>query len=233
MTGTSADDSSTGSGPVGATDATGGQIYVVQAGDCLDSIGFANGFTWQTLWGLPQNAELKRVRKTPFILMAGDRVYIPNLRVQQRAGAAGARHTFRRKGVPSKFKMRLLSGGKPRANLAYRLLIDDETTLDGSTDGDGWIRVAIPPKAQSATLTVGAGLDKQVMNLQLGGVDPITELSGVQGRLSNLGFTCGEPGTLDDATRLAITQFQQKAALPETGQPDDQTRQAIVDAFGS
>src|SRR5580698_7288211 len=36
--------------------------YVVQPGDCMDSIAFGTGFLWTTLWDLPDNADLKSQR---------------------------------------------------------------------------------------------------------------------------------------------------------------------------
>jgi len=42
----------------------------------MGSIAFAHGHFWKTLWELPANADLKRARKHPHILLPGDRVTI-------------------------------------------------------------------------------------------------------------------------------------------------------------
>src|SRR5277367_6669086 len=133
----SADDESS-EGPVGQGD------YVVQQGDCMESIAVNSGFLWQTLWNLPQNAQLKKSRD-PNVLMAGDRVTIPPIRPRKDARATEARHRFQRNGVPSRLRLRFLDDKKkPRSGLAYVLTVDDKTTR-GSLDNDGSLDVPISP----------------------------------------------------------------------------------------
>ena len=53
--------------------------YVVQQGDCLESIGFARCMPWQEIWNHPKNAVLKSSGRTPNILLPGDQLYLPEL----------------------------------------------------------------------------------------------------------------------------------------------------------
>jgi peptidoglycan hydrolase-like protein with peptidoglycan-binding domain len=57
-------------------------------------------------------------------------------------------------------------------------------------------------------------------------------LSGVQGRLANLGYDPGpDRGFMTDETRQAILTFQRAIGHPSpSGELDEQTRQALVDA---
>ena len=55
-------------------------------------------------------------------------------------------------------------------------------------------------------------------------MDPISELSGVQKRLQNLGLYQGEAhGDLDEPTGAAISEFQRRHDLDPTGAPDEDT----------
>src|SRR4051794_16020668 len=96
--------------------------YIVGQGDGFSSIADAHGFFWSTLWELPENAALKEARANPEILLPGDRVTIIEKRVKSVPAAAGARHVFRRKGVPAKIRVQVRTRhGVVFAGCAYRL----------------------------------------------------------------------------------------------------------------
>ncbi len=220
-------DQSQSAGPVGSG------TYEVQQGDCMDSIAFKHGFFWETIWNHLQNAGLKQVRQDPFILLEGDRVFIPELREKQESGSTERRHRFRRKGVPGKLRIHVRRLGKPRAEEPYRLEIDGIVT-QGTTGMDGLVEASIPPNASRGELTVGAKKqDQQVFDLVLGGMDPISEVVGVQKRLDNMGFACSSTGVLDEQTRNAIGLFQTGFDLPVTAELDQQTRDRIKKEYGS
>lgn len=220
--------------------------YTVQPGDCMSSIAFENGFFWKTLWNLPENAALKAKRKNPNVLMTGDIVHVPELRLRQESCATEVRHKFKRKGVPEIFKMKLLDANhKPRANLDYLLVIEGKSHR-GKTDANGALKVSIPPDAKSGKLTVAApgSLDKngkpvpgkrknQVKVLQFGYLNPVSELSGIKARLTNLGFYLGAiDENLDDDTKRAIRSFQRRKGLPVTGVADAATKSKLLKIHG-
>ncbi|MEW6363378.1 MAG: peptidoglycan-binding protein [Acidobacteriota bacterium] len=204
--------------------------YKVRQGDCVSSIAEKRGFTWQTIWDHPDNASLKRKRKDPNVLLPGDQVFIPEKRVRQESGGTEQRHSFRKKGVPAKLRLRVLDDqDQPRANEPYTLEIDGKV-VSGSTDSDGRIECPISPSAAHAKLLLG----QEEFELALGNVDPIEELTGVQARLNNLGFDCGQvDGKLGSKTEAALRDFQAYYGLKETGEPDDSTRKKLVDIYGS
>jgi Putative peptidoglycan binding domain len=205
------------SGPVGDGE------YIVRDGDCIESIAFAAGHVWQTIWNHPNNAALKTARVSRNVLLPGDQLFIPPRDEKAVACAADAKHKFVRKGAISKLRLCLLEGGQPRANQKYRLVIDDEKVITGTTDGEGWIEVAIPPNAAKGELTVGDNPLDAPYRLNLGGMDPITEPRGVQKRLRNLGFACEVTGEMDEPTRAALAMFQKGEDLDATGEPDRDT----------
>ena len=211
-----------GQGPVGQGN------YAVKQGDCVDSIAVEHGFFWETLWNHPDNSELRAVRKEPNVLLAGDRILVPDIRVKEESGATDARHRFRRKGVPAKFKVTLLGpDDQPRANEPYRLEIDGNR-IAGALDSDGSLEVPIPCNARRGVLYVGEPDEEERYEFQLGGLDPIDQISGIKSRLDNLGYDCGPTdNTIDDRLRDALAKFQQEQNLAVTGEIDQATRQKL------
>lgn len=69
--------------------------------------------------------------------------------------------------------------------------------------------------------------------LELGVLDPVTETPGVQKRLVNMGYECSESGEIDDATHAAVADFQRDNGLEATGEPDQVTRDMMVEIHGS
>lgn len=204
--------------------------HEVQQGECMSSIAFQYKFHWETIWNHPQNFALKTKRKNPDALFPGDIVYIPEKGPKEVDGATDRRHRFQLKGFPVTLKLRLLRNDEPRANEKYVIAIAGQL-LSGQTDADGRIEQKIPPDAQEGKLILRDG--KEVYPLVLGHIDPIDEVSGIQGRLRNLGFYNGEAdGDSGPVTEEAIRGFQRKHGLPETGQADEGTIAALKGDFG-
>ena len=198
--------------------------YVVQQGDCISSIAFEHGFFPDTIWNYPANAELKRKRRDPNTLVAGDVVVIPDLREKNVNKPTGEMHKFRLKNTPALCSLQIFSEDEYRANQRYELEIDDKI-FTGTTDAEGVLRVPIPPNAKNGVLTIGE--DKAVFNLQFGHIEPPTEIRGVQARLNNLGYDCPINGKLDEETQNALREFQFANGLKETGEIDEATRQKL------
>ena len=208
--------------------------YTVRQGDCLSSIAARYGLDWRSIWDHGKNSQLKRKRNDPNILLPGDVVFVPDKAVKQEDGGTQQRHRFVRKSASAKLRLQLLDEERnPRANLRYILAVDG-SLHEGVTDGEGRIETEIPPSARSAKLTVQDGEKQEEFELSLGHVDPISETSGVQQRLTNLGFDCGgESGTIGERTAAALRGFQKQSGLPETGQIDATTRQNLEEIHGS
>jgi Putative peptidoglycan binding domain len=205
--------------------------YIVEEGDCLNSIAFENGFFWKTLWDLPENHELKSARKDPDMLMPEDRVTLPDLRLKQEDGATEKKHRFKRKGVPAKLRLRFLKQGKPLANVNYVLEVDGAKIAEGKLGADGEFEHPILPNAKSAVIRVGNDEPKTVHTFKLGTVPPVECRIGVVRRLKNLGYTIYD----DDADSLdsALKRFQKESGMVVTGKPDQKTRDELVKKHGS
>ena len=213
-----------GTGPIPGGD------YEVRHGDCLSSIAFAHGHFWKTLWELDANAELKSRRKNANILLPGDRITIPPIRTKKATGATEQRHRFQILGIPVKLRLRFLESGEPLENEPYVLRIDGKEK-SGTLDAQGRLSESILPNAKTAEIRLGDS--KEWIRLHLGTVDPISEVSGVQGRLRNLGFSPGPiDGIFGPKTRAAIQRFQEAYQLKPTGSPDAGFRDKLVEVYG-
>lgn len=202
-------------GPVGRGD------VLVREGDSIESIAHDTGFFYETIWNLPDNQELRQIRISRNILLQGDRVTLPDKTRKDVPITAEQRHRFKRRGCPAYLALRLLNDEEPLANQPYTLTIG-EIELTGFTDPEGKLKHPIPPNARRARLVVGP--DEQTYELDIGVLDPISEISGVQQRLVNLGFRRDPPtGKLDALTRQAVREFQDRAGLPVTGDCDPPT----------
>jgi hypothetical protein len=198
--------------------------HTVSQGESLLSIASEHGFEPDSLWNHPDNAELKGLRSDPETLQPGDVLELPDKKVKNVGAAAASKHSFRKKGTVSWLRLTILDEDEPRANAAYVLEID-RVTHEGKLDGEGKLDVKIPADARIAKLVVG---DDEPLELVLGGLDPIEEMTGVQMRLKNLGYYDGEiDGTLERETEGALRLFQKSQDLEPTGELDDATRQRL------
>ena len=195
------------------------QKYSVQDGDSIASIAKKNGYLWKTIWDHPDNAELKRKRKDPNVLKAGDEVTLPDPVIKEESRPTGKRHTFVRKGEPTKLKLKLARFGKARSGVKYQLIVDG-TKFEGTTDGSGKIEHFIPGDSRQAKLIV----DGKETTIKIGHLDPADDVSGAQQRLRNLGYDCGgEEGEIGERTQRALESFQHANGLQTSGKLDSQT----------
>ncbi|RJP32380.1 MAG: peptidoglycan-binding protein [Phycisphaerales bacterium] len=204
--------------------------HVVKPGDCISSISCSYGFFPDTIWNDPANAELKQERDDPNVLAAGDVVVIPDRTAKEESCPTGDRHWFRKRGIPAKFRLQVFDGEEPLADQPYTVVIDGVGLPPGRTDATGLLEVSIPPRAMRGVVFVGEGDDEHEIEFDLGQLPPVTDPIGVQARLNNLGFFCGEENAeLNPQTQAALLAFQQRFGLEETGEPDETTCNKLLE----
>ena len=212
--------------------------YVVKQGDCIASIAFKHGFFPETLLSAPQNENIRKKRLNLNILMKGDTIFVMDKREKFIPISAENKYRFRRKGVPDMLHLVLAEeDGTPCSRLNYCIDIDGHKR-SGKTNKDGVIRHVIKPYARKARLWIEDepedGNLKEIYEIHLGDLNPITEESGVLMRLRNLGYYDGSvEGPIDDGVALAIEEFQEYEGLTVTGKLNDETTQRIEEKHGS
>ncbi|WNG41578.1 hypothetical protein F0U61_53780 [Archangium violaceum] len=210
--------------------------HVVVQGECLAEIAARHGFLSEVLWNLPDNGKLKELRGASALLFPGDEVVLPALRVKTQSCEVGEAFRLRRKGAREQFRVRFLSGdGTPRGGIPYLLTLELEGGAEerkGETDGDGYVSEPVPPDVDKVRLVLGKEEPQEVYEFQMAYLDPLDTISGVQARLTNLGYPCGEvSGELDSLTRRALRDFQRDHSLEVTGELDDTTRKKLEELY--
>lgn len=216
-----------------------GEMHTVEQGEYLSSIALDYGFSdWQTIYNHPQNAEFKKKRPNPNILLPGDQLFIPDKQEKKESCPTDQKHQFQLKAPKALLKITLKDAmGKPIKNQSYRLKLEGGPTKKGTTDGSGLVQQEIPIGLEDGELI----LEKLGIHwpLKIGHLDPIHEededkaiITGLQARLNNLGYGCGDvDGELDADTVAAIQQFQilVMGRDPDnaTGELDQETRSAL------
>ncbi len=210
-----------------------GLTHVLQAGESIESLADAYGHFGPTIWDHPDNCALKELRGNPDVLLPGDEVHIPPLRVKTATASTGLRHRFKRRGVPSKIYFYAKVFGQPLADQPFVVEVDDQRT-EGRTTDEGLVECFVRPDAPTARITIGEGESTWEYVLRLRRLEPVTEVSGVQARLANLGFFNGPvDGNPSADLESAIGRFQAAYGQAVTGELDEAGREALVGAHGS
>jgi len=226
--------------------------HVVKQGECLSSIARKYGFlSWRTIYDAPDNSDFRKKRPNPNVIYPGDKLAIPDppggdgfvatLGTGQTQQAVVERE-------PTLLRLKVLDhlGGKGEA-AAYELEVEG---LPGLKEGDvgqsGEVEVAIPEFARKGRITLkskSSGEVIKVFDLLIGDLDPVTTPSGLRERLRRLGYDPGpEPAPYqtekeDDEIRpqveSALRAFQSHFGLQETGTPNEETRNKLVDLTGA
>jgi len=203
--------------------------YTVKQGDCISSIAFEHGFFANTIWDHPNNAQLKEKRQDPNVLMPGDLVFVPDLRLKELSEPTNQVHKFKCKNTPKILRIQIVRLGIPVGNMEYKVNIDG-LEKEGKTDGEGWLKQPIAPNAKRAKLVLD---DDSEYDLKLGYLDPIDETTGIQGRLRSLGYYEGSlNGQFNDETKDALKVFQRSNELEVTGESDGETKALLIKMTG-
>lgn len=215
--------------------------HTVQQGECLSSIAEKYGFFIETLWNHPENAGLRELRDSPFVLHAGDGIFIPDLRQNDIECGTDRRHVFRRRGVPEHLRLTYFDDGNPRAGLPYRLVIDDNERT-GRTNQQGQLDEWIPNQARRGFILLPKpGTPKHRwddestwvrMKLALGELDPADTERGARMRLCHL-RRIASTDVSANRYKLALCAFQSENGLEVTGELDPATAAKLVERHGS
>ncbi|MEM7154390.1 MAG: hypothetical protein AAF799_16205 [Myxococcota bacterium] len=201
--------------------------YRVKQGDSVIALAEEHGLSAATIWELPENEKLAELRANMNELREGDVLVIPDRQVKRIKVSAGKAHRFQRSSIPAKLKLKVADQGLPRASQDYTLTVGDQV-VQGKTNDKGMLEESVPAQAKEGVLVIGP--DEFELTIKFGHQDPHDELSGVQRRLSNLGYLDAEPsGKLDDATRLALMDFEARHEIEPNDDPVQASGGVLVD----
>jgi hypothetical protein len=210
--------------------------HEVVSGECMWTLAHDHGCDQDALWSA--NAALKEAGRLPNVLAPGDVVVLPATAEPEREDArTGTRVTIEVKAVLPRARLSFQDAeGKPRAGLGFvaRVTTEDGTehVWEGKTDGAGGLDESVPADARTLAVVLAVEPDPQAYCFRFGHLDPLATISGIQGRLRNLGYDCGkERGELGPLTRRSLRDFQRERELPSTGKVDDATRSKLEQLY--
>jgi hypothetical protein len=213
------------------------EFHTVEQGEYLSLIAALYGFyNWRTIYGDPGNAKFRKKRPNPDVIYPGDQIFIPDKIRKAESRPTDATHVFQV--PPRKIVLRVVLKEqierKPLPNLDCLIKIGD-AVLKCKTDSTGLLVREVPFGTEKVDLSVpNTGLN---WVLQIGHLDPthqVTEdenvVTGIQARLNNLGYHCGEvDGIIGPRTIRALKDFQRHVMGRDNadGEVDADTRAAL------
>jgi len=211
--------------------------YVVVQGDYLTKVAHVLGFDAEEIWEHPKNTSLRETR-APNVLSPGDILYVPDAPPDRLPLELGASNSYTGQVPEVTVSVLLCDHDQPVAGEPY-VVKGLRTPLEGTTSATGLVSFPVPVDCVTAEL----GLPRRELSLLLliGHLDPVDTPSGQRARLENLGLKDrGAPdpealaGDDDDSLELqrATRAFQAARGLPQTGDFDEQTREALEMAHG-
>jgi hypothetical protein len=209
-----------------------GRWFEVSQSDCLSTIAAKEGLFWLDIWNHNNNRELREERGNPNILKSQDRLFIPDKEQYYKSCETGKCHTFTHKGVPFKIRVRLVYGNETLSNVRYIARYDDDTKSKGFVDSDGCIELSFDSLVREAEIWLFMPSRTIKFPVLIGRLDPTDSTSGVQQRLSNLGYVCQITGRPDKETGQSLLAFQTDNGIEPTGIIDQATRQALAQKHG-
>ncbi len=217
------------------------KVHIVQQGECLSSLAARYGLAgWKQLHEHPANAELRKQRPNPNVLAPGDKVVVPNREPPKSLSAVtGLTHIIWVKLRMVKLRIALVDRlGSPYEGKRF-IVTSGSREITGTTAPGGMVEVEVPATESTARLRAWLVDDREGVpptidrDLAIGHIDPIDTNSGLQGRLSNLGYGCpitNENDThVDEQLLSAARSFRAKHGLPQVEQPEESSEVSEAD----
>ena len=213
--------------------------HTVAQGETLTKIARQYKYaSWKKIYEHPNNADFRALRDNPDIIFPGDQIIIPDIEPKKISARAGRTHIFCLKkaketlrlnigaglGIPLEGARAVLNAGdqKVEALLGQEGLLEIELPEDYSPEGE--LEVYLDPDDEEPSY---------VFELELGTLDPVEELSGVQARCNAIGFDCGVvDGIMGSKTREGIEEFQEAYELEVDGEPGPLTKAKLKEVYG-
>ncbi|MBN1960739.1 MAG: peptidoglycan-binding protein [Deltaproteobacteria bacterium] len=229
-----------------------GTTYIVKQGDYLAKIAQKNGYhNWRTIYNHKDNTSFRQKRPNPNILLAGDKLILPDKILKEVSCQTEKRHTFRLK--TEKIKLKIVLKDMAGKGISYKkYLLETSTKTYERTQAEdlflarkGIVEETLSLEEDNLKLKVWLDeMESDEQNnddqphfeweIKLGDLDPLEEISGIKARLNNLGFTCGEvDNNKDEHLTKAIENFQTWHSIKPSGKLDLPTQKKIAEQHGS
>jgi len=213
--------------------------YVVKPGDHLAKIAANHGISsYLTLWTAGENAELRAKRKNPNVLFAGDVVVIPDKTSKQHDAATEQRHRFVMHEHRLKLRIDVEDAFRaPLKDTPLELGAEGANAAPSKTDGNGRVEIDIPKPTDRARLVIrdpDTAFSNVVLDIVVGGLDPLDTIEGQSQRLVNLGYLARVAADRDAPEFVsAVQEFQCDHGLGIDGRCGPVSRAKLEKVHGS
>lgn len=208
------------------------KTHVATSRDHVHELAWRSGASVSEVWNDDNNRALRERGRTPAILAPGDVVHLPTQRSSRRV-TPHTKNVYRAVIPVLRTRLRLIKDGAltPWANTKLRVRMGTSAPHDAATDKDGWVELDIPIVTSWIVMEL---VDQNVLlDLEVGGLDPVTTIDGIRMRLVLLGRYHGPMrGEADEILRAAIRTYQRHQSLEVTGEPDAPTRAKLLHEVG-
>lgn len=213
--------------------------HTIQQGETLTRIAQQYKFTsWKDLYNHPDNAQFRTLRDNPDIILPGDQIIIPDPEPKKVPIKAGASHTFQLKKEVEYLNISLKGANSDSLKGTRVVLNVGEERIDLVLSGDKPLKVPLSNGNEASGVleiydTPEDEEPSQTIDLLVGHLDPVEELSGIQARCNMLGHHCGVvDGIMGGNTREGVKSFQLKYQLEVDGEPGSKTQEKLKEIYG-
>ncbi len=212
--------------------------HVIRQGEYLTKLAHQKGFDADSVWNDSKNEDLKKKRVDPQQLQPGDILYVPDEAKTRLPIIVGASNAYVAQIPKVPVLIRLQIGGEILEKEPFVILGVGPKPIEGATDEHGYLKATVPVHVREIEVQLTAR--DRTLRVRVGNMDPLNELSGLQKRLTHLGFyqpsyagTENYEAADPKQVMAALAAFQQSVKLPATGKLDEDTAKALVAAHGS
>src|SRR5512139_116976 len=160
--------------------------YIISQGDYLTKIAHMRGFNAESAWNDAANDELRKKRTSMNMLQPGDIVDIPDQPRPRLPISGGVVNQYIARIPKMPVNVRLQVGGQILVKEPYVIRGLGPDPVHGETDEHGYVTARV--RVHVREIEVELPKRKRTLRVRVGNMDPINELSGLQKRLTHLGF---------------------------------------------
>jgi LysM repeat protein len=216
------------------------QQHTVAQGETLLRIAKQYGYqTSKALYNHPSNAEFKALRPDPNLIYPGDKITIPPKKEKFIPLRTNSINSFVVQNEKEYFRLQIIHEDGDDITGKRIVITIGSQTIDTVLPSNGLIEVELNEN-DSLTGQVDLYLKEdqsspsESFTAQVGHLDPIDTLSGVQARCNLLGFDCGTvDGISGSKTKAGVRDFQYEHDLEVDGIAGAKTKAKLQQVFGS
>ncbi|MEM5513406.1 peptidoglycan-binding protein [Pseudoalteromonas sp. AS84] len=216
------------------------QQHTVAQGETLLRIAKQYGYqTSKALYNHPSNAEFKALRPDPNLIYPGDKITIPPKKEKFIPLRTNSINSFVVQNEKEYFRLQIIHEDGDDITGKRIVITIGSQTIDTVLPSNGLIEVELN-ESDSLTGQVDLYLKEdqsspsESFTAQVGHLDPIDTLSGVQARCNLLGFDCGTvDGINGSKTKAGVRDFQYEHDLEVDGIAGAKTKAKLQQVFGS